>query len=136
LWLLVAAEYSTSLDRLVIVATQPNQLIVLDPESGEPRVLALSAAPAALSLHPDGRSVAIAHDHAISIVQLDPLQMLDSIPNSLDRVMQLSAAAVVRPAPQRCPQAAGTVEAARGRDCRKRKLRLSRERGGGLRRQR
>lgn len=81
---LIAADYSSSLDRLVIIATEPNQLIVLDPESGEHHALALPAAPAALSLHPDGHSAAIAHGHAISIVQLDPLQMLDSLPNSLD----------------------------------------------------
>jgi hypothetical protein len=80
----IGAEYSASLNRVVIIAARPNQLIVLDPETGERRDLTLSALPAALSLHPDGRSAAIAHNQAISIVQLDPLRLVATIPSALD----------------------------------------------------
>jgi hypothetical protein len=65
------AEYSRSLDRVVMVATHPlNALYVYDPATGTEASVALAAEPIAVSISPDGLTAAVGHRGSISIVDL------------------------------------------------------------------
>jgi hypothetical protein len=67
----VDAEYSRSLDALVMVSSKPsNALIVHDPATGTERRLALNLPPAAVSVSPDGNFAAVAHDARVTYVDL------------------------------------------------------------------
>jgi hypothetical protein len=67
---IIDAEYSTALDRIVMVAADPQALYLLDPQTGDEVAVALSAPPTALSLAPDGRSAAVGHTGAVTVVDL------------------------------------------------------------------
>lgn len=65
------AEYSRSLDRVVMVATVPgNALYVYDPATGTEESVALAEEPTAVSISPDGLTAAVGHRGSISIVDL------------------------------------------------------------------
>jgi hypothetical protein len=59
-------------------------LVVLDPVSGEAEAIALPVDPAAVSIHPDESSAAVAHDGYMSIVDLEPLQLVDTLEVTAD----------------------------------------------------
>lgn len=65
------AEYSRSLDRIVMAATYPdNALYVYDVATGTEESVALTRPPAAVSVSPDGLTAAVGHDGFVSIVNL------------------------------------------------------------------
>jgi hypothetical protein len=64
------AEYSPSLDRVVIVGIFPNALYLYDPASGNSTSVALSQEPFELSLSPDGLSAVVGHSYLVSVVDL------------------------------------------------------------------
>jgi chitinase len=66
----VAAEYSTALDRIVMISANPNQLHIYDPVSQSDTKVSLPAIPLSLSVNPDGLHAAVAHDLLVSYVNL------------------------------------------------------------------
>ena len=66
----VDAEYSDSLDRIIVAAESPNQLIVLNPETAESTRVALNLPPTAVSVSPDGLYAAVAHDAWVTYIDL------------------------------------------------------------------
>lgn len=69
----VDAEYSRTLDRVVIASAAPsNALKVLDPGTGTEQSIPLSKAPTALAIAPDGLTVAVGHSGAVSVLTLAP----------------------------------------------------------------
>ncbi len=69
-YLVVAAEYSKSLDKMILATDIPPRLRILNPEAGTESVVVLPAAPTSLSLDPTGTHAAIGHDRALTIVDL------------------------------------------------------------------
>ncbi|HPE60170.1 MAG: hypothetical protein KDI15_13085 [Thiothrix sp.] len=80
------AEYSRTLDRLVMVATNPNRLYVRDPASGDEAALDLPQVPTSVSVSPDGLSAAVAHDAWVSLVDLEQGVLKRTWPVSSDSV--------------------------------------------------
>ena len=65
------AEYSRSLDQIVMVATYPaNALWVYDAATGTEKSLLLAKAPTSVSVSPDGLKAAVGHQGLISVVDL------------------------------------------------------------------
>ena len=64
------AAYSTALDRVVMVAADPNALYLYNPRGPAEATVALSLPPSSLSLSPDGKFAAVGHANAISYVDL------------------------------------------------------------------
>src|SRR5882724_4066568 len=77
------ADYSTSLDRIVVLSTGPS-VVLVDPSTASTLMIPLPAMGASLSLAPDGRSAAVAHDHAVSIVDLAQQTPTANIPTTTD----------------------------------------------------
>lgn len=67
----VDAAYSTSLDRVVTVSTNPSQLHILDPVALTEQVVTLGFAPTSVSVSPDGHTAAVGHSRQLTIVDLD-----------------------------------------------------------------
>lgn len=67
----VDAAYSLSLDRIILISTNPNQIHIYDPRERIDRPIALSRAPRSLALSPDGKFAAVGHDALISYVDLE-----------------------------------------------------------------
>lgn len=66
----IAAEYSTALDRIVMVGAGPNRVYLSDPPTGTMTTVALNAEPVSLSVRLDGRYAAVGHSGSISYVNL------------------------------------------------------------------
>jgi PKD repeat protein len=75
-YLIVDAEYSSALDRFVIVSDAQPALHVLDPATGADTVLALPSSPTSVALDPSGTRAAIGHNQAVSIVDLQTLAVV------------------------------------------------------------
>lgn len=70
----IDAEYSRSLDAIVMVSSRPaNALRILNPVTGIRHELALNKLPTAVSVSPDGLSAAVGHDALITYVNLSQL---------------------------------------------------------------
>jgi hypothetical protein len=67
----VDAEYSASLEAIVMVSAKPTQaLYVYDTATDTEHQLPLNKAPTAVSLSPDGHTAAVGHDALLTIVDL------------------------------------------------------------------
>jgi hypothetical protein len=67
----VDAEYSRSLDKLVMAASYPaNALYVYDAATGTERSVLLSKLPTTVALSPDGRTVAVGHDAKVTVLDV------------------------------------------------------------------
>lgn len=64
------ARYSRGLDRLVIIATNPNALKIVDPFTGNIKTVILPTAVRSLQLSADGKLAAVLHEGALSLVDL------------------------------------------------------------------
>jgi uncharacterized repeat protein (TIGR01451 family) len=64
------ADYSKTFDKLVLIATSPNELHVYDAASGSDQIVPLPKVPLSVSVSRDGLSAAIGMDGWISIVNL------------------------------------------------------------------
>src|SRR5438270_3679396 len=65
-----AAEFSASLDRIIMISASPNQLHIYDPATNTDKTAALSQVPLSLSVSPDGLHAAVGHNQLISYVNL------------------------------------------------------------------
>ncbi|MGD2056617.1 MAG: hypothetical protein PVJ15_07405, partial [Gammaproteobacteria bacterium] len=66
----VDAEYSNQLDRIVMVAANPDTLHVVDPLSETDVSVALPLPPTSVSVGPDGHFAAVGHDGLVSYIDL------------------------------------------------------------------
>ena len=66
----IDAEYSKSLDRIVLVATQPNRLYVHDALTGGFQSVDLRFTPTSVSVSPNGNYAAVGHNGWITYVNL------------------------------------------------------------------
>lgn len=78
------AEFSSTLDRLVLVSASPDQLAIHDPGTGNDVVIALPLPPACVSVTPDGRYAAVGHTGLISWVDLQAGTLVKTLPVSAD----------------------------------------------------
>jgi chitinase len=78
------AEFSKSLDRIVAVGAAPSALYLLDPHTGESRSVSLPLPPDAVSVSPDGKSAAVAHNAFVSVVDLESVTLSKTYPTTSD----------------------------------------------------
>lgn len=74
------AEFSASLNAIVVVREAPNQLVIYDPEAGTSQAVDLPAVPTAVGVSPDGLRAAVGHGGAISEVDLAAGTLLQTRP--------------------------------------------------------
>lgn len=72
---LIDAEYSTQLDKIIMVSANPNQLHIYDPATATDTVLDLPLIPNSVSIGPDGTHLAIGSHQTIAYVNLSTLQI-------------------------------------------------------------
>jgi len=82
----VDAEYSSSLDRIIMVADAPRALFVFDPATGTEIQVALPLPALALSVSPDGTEAVVGHDGWISWIQLEAGATAITYPMSAETV--------------------------------------------------
>lgn len=80
----VAAGYSASLDRVVMVSADPNALYLYDPRGSGETSVPLSLPPSSVSVGPDGKFAAVGHVNAISYVDLIGAAVQQVLPVSAD----------------------------------------------------
>ncbi len=66
----VAAKYSQALDKIVMVAANPNQLHIYDPVSFNDVAVNLPKVPTSVAVSPNGLFAAVGHDGLVSYVDL------------------------------------------------------------------
>ncbi|MFC0168160.1 PKD domain-containing protein [Pseudoduganella danionis] len=72
------ARYSRGLDRLVVVASNPNTLKIVDPFTGAIKSVVLPAAVKSLQLSNDGKLAAVLHEGVLSLVDVSSATLLRS----------------------------------------------------------
>lgn len=65
------ARYSKGLDKLVILATNPNTLKIVDPFSGLVKTVLLPLSGRSLNLSPNGKLAAVIHEGIVSLVDVE-----------------------------------------------------------------
>ena len=75
-----AAEYSASLDRIIMVSTDPSQLHIYTPNGPTDTIVSLPKPPLSLAVSPDGLYAAVGHDALISYVNLSAGTVEKTIP--------------------------------------------------------
>ncbi|MBX3080951.1 MAG: hypothetical protein KF716_04905 [Anaerolineae bacterium] len=94
------AEYSTSLDKIIFVASDPDALYIYDPESQSQQTVALVRQPTCLSVSQDGNFAAVGHDAMITYVDLrtaEVVKTLDLTTTASDIVLLNTGWIVVMP---------------------------------------
>ena len=71
----VDAEYSAASGYLVAVSASPDQLAIIDVETGRTATVPLSLPPACVAIQPDGRYAAVCHNGYVSYVDLQSKQV-------------------------------------------------------------
>ncbi|MEZ5355333.1 MAG: BACON domain-containing carbohydrate-binding protein [Bryobacteraceae bacterium] len=66
----IDADYSTTLDRIIMISASPHQLHIFNPASGTDTTLGLPKAPTALSVSLNGLRAAVGHDGLITLINL------------------------------------------------------------------
>src|SRR5258705_7798948 len=66
----ITAEYSTALDRIVMITANPNQLHIFNAAIQADVAVNLPKPPLSLAISPDGLHAAVGHDALISYVNL------------------------------------------------------------------
>jgi hypothetical protein len=75
------AAYSTSLDRIIFISGNPNQLHVYDPVAHADQTVSLPEAPQNLSLSQDGHYAAVALVDSVSYVNLQTASLVQTFTN-------------------------------------------------------
>ena len=78
----LAADYSQSLDRIVMVASLPNELHIYDRLTQNDQIVELPAIPLCVSVSPDGTHAAVGHDGSVSYINLQTGVVQNSFPIS------------------------------------------------------
>ncbi len=68
-----AAEYSRPLDRLVLVSSNPRELHLYDPVTGDDQILSLPRPATSVAVNPAGNQAVVGHDGFVSYASLNPL---------------------------------------------------------------
>ncbi len=76
----IAAEYSASLDRIIMVSANPNQLHIYEPAGPADTTVNLPKPPLSLVVSPDGLHAAVGHDALISYVNLSGATVENTLP--------------------------------------------------------
>lgn len=86
---IIDAEYSKTLNRIVLVAANPSALYVYDPTSHTSERVDLALSPGALSVSPSGDYVAVGHDSKLSVIDLHAMRVesIVDIPLMVDDVV-------------------------------------------------
>ena len=88
----VAAEFSTPLNRIIMISASPNQLHIYGPAGPSDVTVNLSKPPLSLAVSPDGLHAAIGHDSLISYVNLTAAVVEKTFPISVSaQTITLSA---------------------------------------------
>jgi hypothetical protein len=72
------ARYSKGLDKLVVVATNPNALKIIDPFTAAIKTVLLPVGVKSMNLSPDGKLAAVLHEGIVSLVDLDAATLIRS----------------------------------------------------------
>ncbi|HLY08128.1 MAG TPA: fibronectin type III domain-containing protein [Planctomycetota bacterium] len=80
----VDAEYSRSLDRLVMVSASPHRLHSVDPSTGADQQVTLPRAPGCVSVSPDGLTAAVGFDGLVCLVDLSTVTVTAIYPVTCD----------------------------------------------------
>jgi hypothetical protein len=72
----IETRYSRGLDKLVILATNPNTVKIVDPFTGLIKTVMLPTGAIALTLSPDGKLAAVMHEGIVSLVDLETAALL------------------------------------------------------------
>lgn len=73
----VDAEYSDSLDKAIIVASQPtNKLYKVDLATGSESSINLVLPPTSVAVSPDGKHAVVGHDGGVTLIDLQTLQVI------------------------------------------------------------
>jgi serine/threonine protein kinase len=72
----IDAEYSLTLNRIVMVSENPHQLHIYDPFWKNDTTIELLQSPTSVSISPDGKFAAVGHDAKISYVDLQRRQVV------------------------------------------------------------
>jgi chitinase len=80
------AEYSRSLDRLVLISENPNRLHLYDPVGQTDDAIDLPRSPQCAAVSADGKFAAIGHDALISYVNLENKQVIKTLNVTTDVV--------------------------------------------------
>lgn len=65
------ARYSKGLDKLVIVATNPNAVKIIDPFTAAIKTVLLPVGVKSMQLSPDGKLAAVLHESIVSLIDVD-----------------------------------------------------------------
>ncbi len=76
----VDSDYSVALNRIIAVASSPNELHIYDPAAQTDAVVSLNLAPTCVSVAPDGLHAAVGHDGYVSYVDLQARTLLRVFP--------------------------------------------------------
>ena len=88
----VAAEFSTPLNRIIMISANPNQLHIYGPAGPSDVTVNLSKPPLSLAVSPDGLHAAIGHDSLFSYVNLTAAVVEKTFPISVSaQTITLSA---------------------------------------------
>ena len=66
----IAAGYSVSLDQMILISANPNQLHIYSVQGQADHIVALPAAPMSVAISPDGLHAAVGYSSQISYVSL------------------------------------------------------------------
>ena len=87
----VGYEYSRSLDKIVLVSSNPNQLHLYDPIAQTDLTMTLPSAPTGLALSPDGNYALVEQSNQVSYVSLVSMSVIHTTPISSPAVVVLGA---------------------------------------------
>lgn len=79
---IVDAEYSATLDKIIAISSNPNQLHIYDPLQQSETAVDLPLTPTAVSVGPDGTHAAVCYAKYVSCVSLTGAQIVNTYPLS------------------------------------------------------
>ncbi len=80
----VDAEYSRQMDKIIMISSEPIQLHIFDPLSGDNSSVNLPLIPTCVSVSPDGLFAAVGHDGWVSYINLNTVTLEKTIAVSTD----------------------------------------------------